>query len=164
MFVSLFVGLLSYWNWTNIGISPVLEETFFWNFLETFPGCWHTNSKWIWILCLSVSLLFGLLLYWNHTNIDNSSSGWYILLIFLGDTLGTLIHYFQIILIFCMSVSLLFGSLSYWNHINIEISPVLDKIVFWNFLETFQGCWYTISKYFWISCMSVSLLVGWLSY
>ena len=92
-------------------ISPVLEDIFFWNFLETFRECWHTNSKWIWISCLSVSLLFGLLLYWNHTNIDNSSSGWYIFLKFLGDTLGTLIHYFQIILIFCMSVSLLVGIL-----------------------------------------------------
>ena len=57
---------------------------------------------------MSVSLLFGLLPYWNHTNICYSSSGWDIFLKFLGDTLRTLIHYFQIILNFlyvCQSVS-----------------------------------------------------------
>ena len=42
-----------------------------------------------------------------------------------------------------MSVSLLIGSLPYWNYTNIGISPVLDEISFWNFLETFLVCWYT---------------------
>ena len=36
--------------------------------------------------------------------------------------------------------------------------------IFLNFLETFMGCWYTISKLFWISCTSVSLYVGLLPY
>ena len=57
---------------------------------------------------MSLSLLFGLLSYWNHTNIGYSSSGWDIFLKFLGDTLRTLIHFFQIILIFlyvCQSIS-----------------------------------------------------------
>ena len=61
---------------------------------------------------MSVSLLFGLHLYWNYTNMDNSSSGWYIFLKFLGDILRTLIYYFQIILIFlCLSVCWLATSL-----------------------------------------------------
>ena len=57
---------------------------------------------------MSVSLLFGLLPYWNYTNLDNSSSGWDIFLKFLGDILGTYVHQFQILLIFlyvCQSVS-----------------------------------------------------------
>ena len=65
MSVSLLVGLLPYWNYTNIGISPVLEEISFWNFLETFPGYIWTMSKLCWFFCMSVSLLVGLLSYWN---------------------------------------------------------------------------------------------------
>ena len=36
MSVSLLIGLLPYWNQTNIGISLGLDEISFWNFLETF--------------------------------------------------------------------------------------------------------------------------------
>ena len=85
-----------------------LFETFL-SLFDTCLGCVYTISKWLRISCFSVSLLFSLILYWNHTNIDNFRLGWDIFLKFLGDTLGTLIHYFQIILIFCMSVSLLVG-------------------------------------------------------
>ena len=46
--------------------------------------CWHTNSKWFWISCMSVNLLVDLPPYGNHTNIG--------------------------------------------------ITPLLDKIFFWNFL------------------------------
>ena len=110
----LLFGLLSYWNYTNIGISPILDKISFWNFLETYPGCLYTCTKYFWNYCMSVSLLFGLLPYWNYTNLDNSSSGWDIFLIFLGDILVTLIHNFQIILIFyvCQCVTWL---LPYWN-------------------------------------------------
>ena len=45
----------------------------------------YTCSKEIWICCMSVILLFGLLPYWNYTNLDNSSSGWDIFLIFCAD-------------------------------------------------------------------------------
>ena len=56
---------------------------------------------------MSFSLLFGFLPFWSYTNIDNSSSGWDIFLKFFGGILGTLIHYYQIILKFfyvCQSV------------------------------------------------------------
>ena len=36
MSFSLLVGLLPYWHFGNIGISPVLDEIYFWNFLVTF--------------------------------------------------------------------------------------------------------------------------------
>ena len=36
MCVSLSVGLLTYWTYTNIAISPVLDEISFWNILEIF--------------------------------------------------------------------------------------------------------------------------------
>ena len=114
-------------------------------------------------LFVSVSLLFGFLPYWNYANIDNSSFGWYILLIFLGDILGIFIHNIQIILFFCMSVSLLFCSLSYWTYINIEISPVLDEKAFWNF---WRHSWDvgTLVPNKSNFCMSVSLLIGILPY
>ena len=51
-----------------------------------------------------------------------------------------------------------------YSWLNCLISLVLDEIYFWNLLETFLGYLYTSSKYFRISCMSVSLLVGFLSY
>ena len=41
----------------------------FLQFLETFMVCWHTNSKWFWISCMSVNLLVDLPPYGNHTNI-----------------------------------------------------------------------------------------------
>ena len=62
--------------------------------------------------------------------------------------------------IVCMSASLLVGLLPYWHSANIGISPVLDEISFWNFLETFLRYFWTIFKLFWIFCMSASLLVG----
>ena len=40
-----------------MGLSPLLDETYFQNFLETLLGCLHTNSKLFWISCRSVSLL-----------------------------------------------------------------------------------------------------------
>ena len=83
-------------SWLNCLISLVLDDKSFWNLLETFLGCFYTSSKWFWISCMSVSLLVGLLSYWNLTNIG--------------------------------------------------ISPVLDDISFWIFLEAFLGCLYTCSK------------------
>ena len=43
--VSLLVSLLPYWNWTNIEISPVLDEIFSLNFFQTFLVCLYTISK-----------------------------------------------------------------------------------------------------------------------
>ena len=36
MSVSLLVGLVSYWNYVNTRIAPVLEQISFWRFLDTF--------------------------------------------------------------------------------------------------------------------------------
>ena len=44
------------------------------------------------------------------------------------------------------------------------ISVVLDELSFSNFQETFLGCFCTSSKYFQISCMSVSLFIALLPY
>ena len=49
-------------------------------------------------VCQFVSWLSSLLNLYIYG--DNSSSGWYIFLIFLGDILGTFVHQFQIFLIF----------------------------------------------------------------
>ena len=122
MSVSLLVGLLPYWNLTNVGISPILEEISFWNFLETFLGCWYTGSKWIWFfgmlagqfqlileflyVCQSVSWLTSLLKLDKYRHI--SGPEWYIFLKIFGDIPGMLFHHFQIILNFlyvCQSVS-----------------------------------------------------------
>ena len=72
MSVSLFVGLHPYGNQTNIGIYPVLDEIYFWNFLEAFLEDLYTRSKYFWITCMSVSLLVGVLTYLNLANIGSS--------------------------------------------------------------------------------------------
>ena len=48
--------------------------------------------------------------------------------------------------------------------LNCLISLVLDEIYFWNLLETFLWCLYTISKKLQISCMCVSLFLASLPY
>ena len=45
--------------------NQVLYEMSFWIFLETLLGCLYTCTKLFWYSCMSVSLLFGLLHYWN---------------------------------------------------------------------------------------------------
>ena len=139
MSVSLLVGLLLYWNWANIGISPVPDEIFFWNFLETFIGCFYTSSKWFWISCMSVSLFA----YFLTTIIPSyiSSSG---LEIFL-DFLETFLRYWYPEFFVCL-VSLVVGILPWWNQTNLGILPALDEISYWIFMDTFLGCWYTCSK------------------
>ena len=34
-----------FWNKTNMGLSPLLDEIYFQKILETLLGCLHTNSK-----------------------------------------------------------------------------------------------------------------------
>ena len=64
MYVSVLVGLLLYWKYANVGISPDLDDTSFWNFLETFLRCLYTSSKWLKISCMSLSLFIASLPYW----------------------------------------------------------------------------------------------------
>ena len=45
MSVSRLIGSLSYWYYTNTGISLVLDEISFWNLLKTFLGNGYTSSK-----------------------------------------------------------------------------------------------------------------------
>ena len=110
MSLSLFVCSLLDWNYTNIGISLVLDEISFWNFLETFLGCLYTLSKLFRISCMSFSLLVGLLPYWYETNKGISPvlidiSVWH-----FWDMSLMLVHYFQMKLNFlyvCQCVILL---------------------------------------------------------
>ena len=91
------------------------------------------------------------------------SSGWDIFMNFFGDISGMLVHYFHIILNFlyvCQSVSWLTSLLKLHKFRDISSSR---WYIFLEFLETLLGCWYTISKYFWISHTSVSLFVCLLS-
>ena len=71
MSVRFLVGLLSYWNKTTIGISLVIEISF-WIVLEAFLERFHNEVKYFWISCISVSLLVSLLPYWNYVNIGIS--------------------------------------------------------------------------------------------
>ena len=97
-------------------------------------------------VCLSICLFAYFLTKIRQRDI--SGSGWDIFLEFFGGIPDMLVHWFQIILIFCMSVSLVVGILPYWNPTNLGISPALDEISFWIFMDTFLGCFYTSSRYF----------------
>ena len=95
---------------------------------------------------------------------DISSSGSDIFLKFFWGIPGMLVHLFQIILIFlfvCQSVIWLTFLLKLHK---CRECPVLGDISFWTFLETIQGNFWTIAMLFWISCMSVSMLVGLVPY
>ena len=134
---------------------------YLYDILEIFLGCRYTCYRGFWISCMSVSLFAYFLTKIRQRDI--SGSGWDIFLEFFGDIPEMLVHWFQIILIFsgdipgmlvhllqmilnfmyvCQSVCLLTSL----PKLDKGISPVLDEISFWNFLETFLRCWYTGSK------------------
>ena len=105
MSVSLLVGLLPYFNYRNIGISPVLDEICFWKFLETFLRCWYTSSKYFLNLCMSVSLFVGLQILNKYRHII--CSDWDIFLKLFWHISGMFAHFFQIVTNFlyvCQSV------------------------------------------------------------
>ena len=94
-------------------------------------------------VCQSVSWLTSLLKLYKYRDI--SSSGRYISEIFWRHfwDVGTLIPNKSEFLV-CLSVCYL--AYIFTEITQIWITPVLDDISFWNFLETFSGLWYTISK------------------
>ena len=155
MSVSLLVGLLSYWTYVNIEISPVLDETSFWIFLQTFPGYVWTISTLFWISCMSVSWFVCLHPYQNWTNRylyfwirylsrifwgqSSTLVHWFqIFLNFFGDIHDMLVNWFQMILNFlhvCQSGS---WYTSLMKSDNLAISPALDEISFWMFIHLFK--------------------------
>ena len=115
MSVSLLFSLLPYWHYTNTGISQVLDKISFWFFLEIFLGWWYTCYKWFLFFCMSVSLIVGLLSYWNYTTIGISP----VLdkISFLNFwrhawDVRTLVPNIQI---FLYVISVVVGILPYWN-------------------------------------------------
>ena len=113
-------------------------------------------------VCQSVIWPTSLLKLDNYRDI--SSSGWDIFLKFVGDISGILAHQLHTILNFlyvCQSVSWITSLLKLDKYKDISSSR-------WDvFLKSdwdISGCSYTGSKSSQISCMSVSLLVGLLSY
>ena len=116
---------------------------FFWDIPEMFVHYFQIVTNFLYV-CQSISWLTSLLKLGQYR--DNSCSGWDIFLKFYGDIPGIFLHFFEILSIFlsvCQSFS---WPLSHWNEANMGISPVLDEISFWIFLETFLGCSYTNSK------------------
>ena len=95
---------------------------------------------------------------------DISSSGWDKFLTLFGDIPGIFLDYFQIILNFlyvCQSVSQLTLLRKLCQYKDISSS---GWGIFLKLFETFLWYFLTISKLFWISCMSGSLVVGSLPY
>ena len=101
-------------------------------FLETFLGCLYTSSEYFPFPCMSVSLLFDSLSFWNYVNIEMSPvlddiSIWNLL-----DTFpGYFLTISKVFLIYCMSVSLWVNLLPCWNKLNLGTSWVLDELSFW---------------------------------
>ena len=160
----LLVGLIPHWNSTNLGISPVLEEMYFWSLLDIHGMLVHYFQIIMNFFYVSQSTGWrtSLLILQNYRDI--SRSWWHILLKCCGEFLGIFLDAFNIIqhiLYVCQSVSWLTSLLKLDKYRDISGS---GWDIFLKFLETFLGCCYTISKYFWNSCMSVSLLFGLLPY
>ena len=61
-----------------MGLSQLLDEIYFRNFWETLLGCFHTNSKYFWISCMSVILLVGYFLTEIRQIWVISIFGWYL--------------------------------------------------------------------------------------
>ena len=70
MSVSVLVDLLPYWNYTNIGIAPILDKIFFWNFLDTFFRLWYTSFTSS-VLCVSVCFFVTWITHWNKKTLWN---------------------------------------------------------------------------------------------
>ena len=104
-------------------------------FFQIFLGCVYFQIiKNFLYVCQSISWLTSLLKLDKYR--ENSSSWWEIFLNFFE---------IQIILNFmyvCQSVCLLTSL----PKLDRGISPVLDGVYFWNFLEAFPICWYIGSK------------------
>ena len=95
-------------------------------------------------VCLSISWLTSLLKLDHYRYISCSRSD--IFLNFFGDIPGMLVQYFQIILnclYVCQSVSWLTSLLKLDQSRDVSSS---GWDIFLKFLETFMGCWYTISE------------------
>ena len=133
-------------------MSQLLDEISLWFFWRYFwdLGTLATNDSEFHVflsVCLSAYFLTKIILR------EICSSGWDILLECFGDISEILVFWFQIVLNFCMSITLVVGILPYSNQTNLGISPVLDEISFWIFMDTFLGYWYNCSKLFWISIL-----------
>ena len=136
MSVSLLVCLLPYWNKTNIGISPVLDDISFCNIMENFLGFFFTNPQnYICLVCVSLCYLAYLLTKISKTVIfqliDETS------FLFFYTIFECFYTSFKKFWTSCMSVSLLVFSIPYWNKANRGISLVLEEISFWIFYEHF---------------------------
>ena len=118
MSVSLLFDSVSFWNYVNVEISPVLDDISLWNCLQTFLGCWYIQIILIFSnVSQSFSWLTSLLKLDKYRDI--SSSEWCI------STIS------EIFLIYCMSVSLWVNLLPCWNKANLGTSWVLDELSFW---------------------------------
>ena len=99
MYVCQSVCLLTSWPKLNKGISPVLDEIYFWFLLIYY---WDVSTlapnDSEFPVCLSVCLFPYCLTKIRQRDI--SSSGWDIFLEFFGDIPELLVHWFQIILNF----------------------------------------------------------------
>ena len=138
MSVSLLVGLLPYWKYTNIGISPALDEISFWNFWRhsyDVGTLFLDNSEFH--VCLTVYFFAYFLTKIRQRYI--SRSGWDIYQNFFEDIPETLVHWFQIILIFlyvCQSGSWQSSLLKYDKFRDISSSR---WNIFLNFYEHIPG-------------------------
>ena len=109
-----------------------------------FLHYFKTNTNCLYV-CQFVSWPTSLLKLGQYRDISCSE-------IFLEIFLGCLYTISKWLKISCLSVSQLVGLLTSWNYANIGISPVLDKIPYKNFFETFLDV-YNFQKF--LVCPSV---------
>ena len=112
-----------------MGLSQLLDEIYFWNFLETLLGCFHTNSKYFWIFCMSVILLVGYFLteirqiwgylhFWMRYLSETFLGHWFTgFLLCLAELTYWLMSFCVLVLTLKPLVLLTFGSLriSFWD-------------------------------------------------
>ena len=143
-----------------------VSKTSFWNFLDTFLGCFHTSFELLKFHCVCVSLCLALCPHWNLliTSYLQFWTRW--LSEMFRRHAEMFAQFFQQLQIHSMSTSLFVSLLTYPSVNEAKtIRSYYYMSLFPDFLETFLGCLYVITDFLYVPqsvcCLNFLLKIGW---